>query len=143
MKKPLLAALVVSSAALTACDGLPPTACNAMYAPDMVTIHFEDVAWSEGSWRLEIDELSCSFDLPTDPDTTLDCGDASDFWMVSNADGSGISEVNVWEFAPESFEVALYLDDELFDAKSFSPDYLVDEPNGRGCGERSSAEVTF
>ncbi len=143
MKKTLAAALLVSSASLTACDMLPPTACNAMYAPDMVTIHFDDVAFSEGTWRLEVDDLSCSFDLPMEPSGTIECDEAMDFWMVADDDGTGLAEVNVWEFAPETFEVALYLDDELYDAQSFSPDYDVDEPNGRGCGERSSASVDF
>ena len=141
MKKIPTAALAVS--ALSGCDVLPPTACNTMYAPDTVVIDFSEADFGEGRWRIEIDDISCTLDLPADPGASVECEGDLEVWGVVSDDGLGIDELNVWEFAPESFEVTLYLDDELYDSQSFSPEYEVDEPNGRGCGERSFAEVSW
>lgn len=129
---------------LVACEAVPGTTCNLMYAPDQVHMTFEDMDFEEGAWRLTIDgDIVCEFELPLASDAAVECIGGHEVYVVPSSDGARIDEVSIWEFAPDQFDASLHLDDELFAEASFEPEYSIDEPNGEGCGERSFAEVSF
>lgn len=120
---------------------LPGHSCNAMYSPDQVLVDFGGFAFEEGVWTVEFDDIRCEVELPgAGGDWTCVGGEAI---LMLSEDGADIDEVSVWEFAPETFAVRLSLDGELVAEQTFSPVYDIDEPNGRGCGERAFTTVVF
>ena len=131
---------------LASCGVLDGRSCNLMYAPSGVTVEFQAQAWAPGTWEVEVDGLSCTVLL--DPDATpsgqVACDDAATPRLEILLSPSSATIDSAWliESTPDVLTVKLthdgtvVLDDELV------PEYAVDEPNGRGCGERRAATVS-
>lgn len=136
------ALLLLSVATLAACDGVGQ-ACNLMYAPSNLTLSIdaEDDYWEEGSWLVEVDDLSCEFTLPAD-EATLQCFEdigAELIDLTFSADGTTLESIRVEAYAPDSIELSLSLDGTEVFTETLSPTYTEDEPNGTNCGIRRVA----
>ena len=117
-----------------------------MYAPDQVHVDFADFEFEEGDYSvvfLSDETVTCDFSLPAEPNAAIACDGRPEVMVTASTDGSRIEEMSLWDYAPASFDVEIYLDDELVDEAEFEPSYEVDEPNGEGCGERSFASVSL
>ncbi len=135
--------LLVIALALTftaACEDINRS-CNAMYAPDMLTVTLDgDLA--EGAYVVELSDadlvVTCTFSIDStlaEPDALCE-GTEIDFDI---GDDGAITELRVWDWAPAEVEIVIGLDDVELHSETLVPSYDVDEPNGKGCGERSYA----
>ena len=119
--------------------------CNLMYSPDTLTVEL-DGAYATGEYELEIfsasgDEL-CTFAVGIpDADQALCTGDVEEVYFDLDAEGA-ITSLSLWNFAPATLDVVLYLDGVEVSSETLTPDYREDEPNGEGCGVRSFGTVT-
>lgn len=147
MTRTILAALAaLAPLTLAACDVLPGRACNLMYAPSGVLVTFEADAWAPGTWEIEVDGLSCTVLLGTDalPTEQVVCEDGAAARLEIRLDeaGESIVQAHLIERTPDVVEIVVAHDDAVIVEASLVPEYVVDEPNGRGCGERRAASVT-
>ena len=140
---PLAGVLVGLLPLLSGCP-LEPHACNLMYAPDSLLISLESDGsfFQSGDWLLEVDGVQCLVTLPAD-DTMVFCdpGDGTGVEIGLADDRSEVVSVMLMGRAPAALEMALSFDDAVVFSQELSPSYSVDEPNGEGCGERSSSEI--
>ena len=119
--------------------------CNLMYAPDFTEI-----------------TLTASEAFPTDQDLSvlfsgsdgqlITCNTAADSGsvlcdsegaFVTVEDGSLIASLQA--FSPDTVDATLWLgdNDDPIGQWSGEPDYNTDEPNGRGCGERTIGTLSM
>ncbi len=147
MTRTVLAALAaLAPLTLAACDILPGRACNLMYAPSGVVVTFDADAWAPGTWEIEVDGLVCTVELgaESEPFERIPCDDdgVARLELVLTEGGDGIDFAHLIERTPETLDVAVRHDDAVVVDTSLVPEYVVDEPKGRGCGERRAAGVT-
>ena len=139
-------ALVLVPVFLPACFELPSRVdCNMVWAPDQVVVDVADYGFADGDYimRFESDSsVECAFSIPLDEDGLFDCEGPVEV-LIDGTDGGSLNEIVLWNYAPDSFDIELLQDGEFIDSASYTPDYVVDEPNGEGCGERRFAEVVF
>jgi hypothetical protein len=118
--------------------------CNQMNAPSRVTVAFDEGrTWEPGVWEIEADGYThhamCVVALPYVEGDLVSCtGNAE---LVLSDDGAGILALEASNFEPESFAVRVERDGGPVGDESFAPEYAIDEPNGKGCGDRAQATV--
>lgn len=132
--------LVLAALGLSGC-----LSCTLMYAPSTFTVQVVGAAPVEGLFQLEANGQGqtgmCVFVLPHREDDLVSCTQNA---MVNfEGDGSAVDSLVLFNFSPEFVNVRALLDGEEVASQSFEPEYAVDEPNGRGCGERSIGSVVF
>ena len=110
--------------------------CNLMYAPDQLSILFNPPLSGEGEFLLEVEGDATGACVITLPDAAVCEGDLQVF-----SDATEVSGLQLYELAPAHLTVSVSKDGTLLSMQEVSPTYTVDEPNGKGCGERHSAEV--
>lgn len=107
--------------------------CYDMYAPDMLLLEIRG-APPDGVWQIIIEGDG----------EVRECGGqtSSGSWFALNCDAdltmSG-TDLIWWESAPRDVVVSFLLGNEPYLEERFSPEYEVEEPNGRGCGSRERA----
>jgi hypothetical protein len=126
----------------TGCD-LVGQECNLMYAPDMLSLELIHVPLSETGATIfalvgsDGEGLTCRLEAPEDTSGT--CSEGNDLFLERSGDTVTLS---LWEFTPSSVELSLLheIEDGVVKGSwTITPDYTEDEPNGEGCGFRSSA----
>jgi len=134
--------LLIGLAALATGCGV---SCTAMYAPDSTYLEVVGGDGSPGRYQLELDGYGqvamCVVDLPAADDELISC--TANAMLTLTEDGTAIVGMLASEFAPEGFEATLLIDGERIADDRYAPDYAVDEPNGKNCGERKTADVTL
>ena len=121
---------------LIGCDRFVQS-CNLMYAPDMLTLEITAsdldgevivIAESDG-----YTPINCSVPAGEQYGT---CDDLS-----SNIEVSGSTiRLSLWEYAPADVTLQVEVVDAWAEQVSLAPTYTEDEPNGEGCGYRSSGQ---
>lgn len=126
--------------ALPACIGQE---CNLMYAPDNLAISFSPALEDEGLWGFTLSgdlSATCSAPLPMVESVAPLCD--NDLVSVSySADGAAIEGISIFGEAPAAVTLSVSFDEASVGDFDLAPEYSVDEPNGKGCGERSAGEV--
>lgn len=116
-----------------------------MYAPDTLNITFDPAPAAEGLWTFTLSgdySVTCNAPIPFSESVAPLCDD--DLTTVTySEDGLSIEGLLVFGEAPDSVTLAVSMDDEEIVSDVITPDYEVDEPNGKGCGERRYADVVF
>lgn len=134
--------LLIGLAALTTGCGL---SCNDMWAPSSTYLEVIGGDGSAGRYQLELSGYGqvamCVVDLPADDDELISC--TSNAMLTLSEDGTAIVGMLATSFAPDNFEATLFIDGERIADDHYAPDYAVDEPNGKNCGERKTADVTL
>jgi hypothetical protein len=141
MRSPRLAlTLAAAPLALASCGGL---ACNEMYAPSGLSIGFEAADWPAGAYAVEVEGVACTVTLPSeDGGATCDADSAPYLELMLTSGGDAIQSAWYYEDAPDPVSIRVSRDGTVIFEDDISPDYTVDEPNGKGCGERTSAAIT-
>lgn len=121
---------------LAACDLLGHD-CNLMYAPSTTSVSFEVATAATWSWDVtgETVGMSCAVTLPDATDGACEGGEVMGP-DVQGTDGAWVIGSSVWEGGDETLQVQVWRDGELVLDETIEPDWAVDEPNGKGCGER-------
>lgn len=118
--------------------------CTQMRSPSVAEIGIEGDQ-PPGLYELEVqgsgETEMCVLVLPSAEGDVVSCTDYAS--VVLAEDGGRVEALVLTEFAPGSFVVEVLRDGELVAEASFVPDYEVDEPNGKGCGERSQATLSM
>jgi len=135
-------ALLIGLAALATGCGL---SCTEIYAPSSIYLEVVGGDGSPGRYQLELNGYSqvamCVVDLPAADDELISC--TSNAMLTLSDDGTAIVGMLATDFAPEGFEATLLIDGERVADDFYAPDYAIDEPNGKNCGERKTADVTL
>ncbi len=122
--------------------------CNLMYAPDQLSIAFDPEITAQGSWRFELSVdvyAECEVELPVPDPSNMDytpCGGAGGVDLRFSEDGLAVTDLVIGDEAPATVTLTVLFDGSLVYEETLTPAYDVDEPNGAGCGERYSTEVT-
>ncbi len=121
--------------------------CNLMWAPDNLSIEFDPEVSTPGVWTFELSgdhEASCEVELPVpDPsDMAYTPCDADTLSLQLSGDGADVGGLYLDNVAPSMLTLAVYYNATLVYEDVLEPSYVVDEPNGQGCGERYSGQVT-
>lgn len=138
-------AVAVTTTLLPGC--FEAQSCNMVYAPEGLLLTFTGDVLEDGSYTIEVDGLSCSFSLGgSAEDTGEEFGGgceslATDGNLLVTVldDAPQLLQASLSRRAPASVAVRLLQDGEERLNTTLAPDYVVDEPNGEGCGERSFA----
>lgn len=123
---------------LVGCGGLN---CTEMYAPSGVSIGFEASDWPAGDYVFEIDGIECDVTLPGSDGAFCESGGAA-LELLTDASGAAVQSAWLQESTPDPLSIVVSRDGTVIFEDEVSPAYTVDEPNGKGCGERTSASVT-
>lgn len=137
MRSLLLASLVVLTAPGCVLE------CNAMYAPDNLEIVLNPALTDAGSWEIVLEgdlETTCAVVLPLAEGEVATCDNDAVSLLIS-ASGDAIEGVSLFGYAPDSHTISFSLDGTLVSSHDLEPEYELDEPNGKGCGERRSGVV--
>lgn len=124
----------------TGCEVLGQS-CNLMYAPDNVVVALSASAWPEGVWEVEAEGETCTVTLPGDG-SDLSCSGMVLGVQVANG-GAGLTSFSLFDAAPEQFDVVIRVDGVEVLSEVVTPEYVEDEPNGKGCGERQSGAANL
>ena len=133
---------VLGSLSMTGCFAV---SCTLMYVPDSVSLSFEaaDTFWQDGEWTVEVDGIDCMVSLPSTENMVFCDGlrGMDSLQLQLSEDGTAIESGLLMGSTPEMLLVEIYNGDTLMFVEDLALDYEVDEPNGVGCGEVSSADV--
>lgn len=118
--------------------------CNAMYAPDALQLTFDPALEGDGEWTVTLSgdlDAGCSVTLPLPTEDAWPVCDMEGVELLLSEDYTRIEGVSLFALAPEAVTLTVALDGEEILSQAITPEYDVDEPNGKGCGERHFAEV--
>jgi hypothetical protein len=126
--------------------GSSADACAEEFYPDAIEIQFQPGATAAGHYRIDFSSppINGSCDVTVGDTHLAPCTNAH-----LSIDGKGqdglvvLSALRVWfDYAPSAFELTLTREGVQVLSESFAPDYLTDEPNGKGCGLRRQSVIT-
>lgn len=120
--------------------------CNLMYAPDNLEIHLATPLSDAGEWEISVEgsdgyAVTCAVTLPASDSASASCDDGIASLHLSAANDA-IEGVLLFGAAPPTVVVTAALDGVEVGSGEATPSYDIDEPNGEGCGERSTGSVT-
>jgi hypothetical protein len=127
-------------ALLAALGGCAQT-CNAMYAPNTLTIAFDPALAAEGAWVVRLSDAddaeigTCTWS----PGEAADCGDSA--VELTIADDTVVA-LSMWEPPGGPYRLRVVHVDNVVVDEEITPEVEVDEPNGKGCGEREQQTAT-
>lgn len=115
-----------------------------MYAPSSTSVSFRVASEATWSWEVtgERVDMVCSVTLPDGADAACEGGRVMGPDVVADGDGWIIGAMDQ-NGGDETLQVKLWRDGELVLDETIEPDWAVDEPNGKGCGERYSFDESW
>lgn len=117
--------------------------CTLIDAPSYLSIDLNPPVSDAGTWDVALEgdlTAACTLVLPLVAPEDVSCD--SDNMNLELTDGyDAIEGILLYNESPDALTVSLTLDGTLVSSQDLAPVYEVDEPNGKGCGERRSATV--
>ena len=118
--------------------------CTLMGYFDSVYVAFDGDLSRGGSYEVTLKEGPrtvglCAFEVPITSDQDLTCG--SSMAIDPTSDGTVRGVGMFW--VPEDLRIAITRDEEVLVDDVVNLEYTEDEPNGKGCGVRTTGEGTL
>jgi hypothetical protein len=143
----LCGAYPIALALLSAGCGLASDSegCGDRVLPDVVDIRFVPTITDPGDYRIRFSSsvLTGTCDVSVGSIQLAPCSNARLSVDGESENGTIIlAALRAWfDYGPDRFELTISREDVVVISDLYTPQYELDEPNGRGCGERQRAEV--